>query len=74
MILGDMVQTAHAGPEPQRFSYDYKDELNLLDHILLSPSLRNEHRRVPRAERCEIIDVGDLSDHHALLARLRFVN
>lgn len=73
-IWGDMVQTAHAVPEAQRFTYDYNGELNLLDHVLLSPSLRNEHRRVPRAERCEIIDVGDLSDHHALLARLRFID
>ena len=41
--------------------------------VLISPSVRNEFHSVEPEKRCEIIDVGDLSDHRAIIARLRIV-
>ena len=73
-IWGDFLQTANAVGADERYTYIYKDQKNLLDHILVSPSLRNEFRTVEKGNRCEIIDVGGLSDHRAVLARLRIVH
>ena len=73
-IWGDFLQTANTVEADNRYTYIYNGQKNLLDHILLSPSLRNEFRHVEEGERCEIIDVGELSDHHAILARLRIVH
>ena len=73
-IWGDFLQTANTVEADNRYTYIYNGQRNLLDHILLSPSLRNEFRHVEEGERCEIIDVGELSDHHAILARLRIVH
>ena len=70
-IWGDFLQTANAVEAADRYTYIYKDQKNLLDHILISPSLRDEFRNVEKAKRCEIIDVDELSDHRAILARLR---
>ena len=70
-IWGDFLQTANAVEAVDRYTYIYKDQKNLLDHILISPSLRDEFRNVEKAKRCEIIDVDELSDHRAILARLR---
>ena len=73
-IWGDFLQTANAVEVEDRYTYIYKDQENLLDHILISPSLRNEFRNVEKAKRCEIIDVSELSDHRAILARLRIIH
>ena len=73
-IWGDLLQTANAVEAADRYTYIYKDQKNLLDHILISPSLRDEFRNVEQTKRCEIIDVGELSDHHAILARLRILH
>ena len=73
-IWGDFLQTANTVEADNRYTYIYNGQKNLLDHILLSPSLRNEFRHVEEGKRCEIIDVGELSDHHAILARLRIVH
>lgn len=70
-IWGDFLQTASGVEMDDRYTYIYEDQKNLLDHILISPSLRDEFRSVEKAKRCEIIDVGELSDHRAVLARLR---
>ena len=73
-IWGDFLQTANAVKAEDRYTYTYKGQKNLLDHILISPSLRDEFRNVERGKRCEIIDVSELSDHRAILARLRIVH
>ena len=73
-IWGDLLQTANAVEADNRYTYIYEGEKNLLDHILISPSLRNEFRNVEKAKRCEIIDVSELSDHRAILARLRIIH
>ncbi len=70
-IWGNLIQTANSVEANDRYTYIYEGQKNLLDHILLSPSLRGEFRDVAAEKRCEIIDVGELSDHRALLARLR---
>ncbi len=70
-IWGDFLQTANAVEAADRYTYIYKDQKNLLDHIFISPSLRDEFRNVEKAKRCEIIDVDELSDHRAILVRLR---
>ena len=72
-IWGDFLQTTNAVEANNRYTYIYEGEKNLLDYILISPSLRNEFRNVEEAERCEIIDVSGLSDHRAILARLRII-
>ncbi|MCZ6681286.1 MAG: peptidylprolyl isomerase [Candidatus Poribacteria bacterium] len=72
-IWGDLIQTANAVEANNRYTYIYQDQKNLLDHVLISPSLRNEFRNVKSGERCEIIDVGELSDHRAIIARLRML-
>ena len=73
-IWGDFLQTANAVEVDNRYTYIHENQKNLLDHILISPSLRNEFRNVEKGKRCEIIDVGGLSDHRAILARLRIVH
>ena len=70
-IWGNLIQTANSVEANDRYTYIYEGQKNLLDHILLSPSLRGEFRDVAAEKRCEIIDVGELSDHRAILARLR---
>ena len=72
-IWGDLLQTANAVEPSERYTYVYEGQKNLLDHVLISPSLRNEFRNVEAGKRCEIIDVGELSDHRAIVARLRIV-
>ena len=73
-IWGDFLQTANAVEVDNRYTYIHEGQKNLLDHILISPSLRNEFRNVEKTKRCEIIDVSELSDHRAILARLRIVH
>lgn len=73
-IWGDFLQTANVIKAEDRYTYVHEDQKNLLDHILISPSLRNEFRNVEEGKQCEIIDVGGLSDHCAILARLRIVH
>ncbi len=73
-IWGDFLQTANAVEAAERYTYIYEDQKNLLDHILISPSLHNEFRNVEKGKRCEIIDVNGLSNHRAILARLRIVH
>ena len=73
-IWGDFLQTANAVEVNNRYTYIHEGEKNLLDHILISPSLRDEFRNVEEGKQCEIIDVGGLSDHRAILARLRIVH
>ena len=72
-IWGDFLQTANAVEVEERYTYIHEDQKNLLDHILISPSLRTELRSVEEGKQCEIINVGELSDHRAILARLRIV-
>ena len=73
-IWGDFLQTANAVETDDRYTYTHEGQKNLLDHILISPSLWNEFRNVEEGKQCEIIDVGGLSDHRAILARLRIVH
>ena len=73
-IWGDFLQTANAVEAKERYTYVHEGQKNLLDHILISPSLRNEFRNVEEGKRCEIIDVSGLSDHRAILARLRIIH
>ena len=73
-IWGDFLQTANTVEADNRYTYIHEGQKNLLDHILISPSLRDEFRNVEEGKQCEIIDVGGLSDHHAILARLRIVH
>ena len=73
-IWGDFLQTANAVEADERYTYIHEDQKNLLDHILISPSLRNEFHNVEEGKRCEIIDVAGLSDHRVILARLRIVH
>ena len=73
-IWGNFLQTANAVEADERYTYIHEDEKNLLDHILISPSLRNEFRNVEERERCEIIGVSGLSDHRAILTRLRIIH
>lgn len=76
---GQLLQTADAIPDGElKHTYEFtkdngKVEYQLLDHILLSPSLKDEFSGydVKGKEQCEIVDVGGLSDHHAIIARLR---
>ena len=72
-IWGDLLQTANVVEANERYTYVYEGQKNLLDHILISPSLWNEFRNVEEGKRCEIIDVGKLSDRRAIIARLRIV-
>ncbi len=73
-IWGDFLQTANVVEVEDRYTYIHEGQKNLLDHILISPSLRNEFRNVEKTKRCEIIDVSELSDHRAILARLRIIH
>ena len=73
-IWGDFFQTANAVEAEERYTYIHENQKNLLDHILISPSLRDEFRNVEEGKRCEIIDVSGLSDHRAILARLRIIH
>jgi len=73
-IWGSFIQTANAVEAEERYTYIHEGQKNLLDHILISPSLRGEFRNVEAGKQCEIIDVGGLSDHRAILARLRIVH
>ena len=73
-IWGDFIQTANAVEAADRYTYIHEGQKNLLDHILISPSLRDEFRNIEEGKQCEIIDVGELSDHHAILARLRIIH
>ena len=70
-IWGSLIQTANEVHADERFTYVYNGEENLLDHILLSPSLYQDFRRMRDDPRSEIIDLGDLSDHHGVAARIR---
>jgi cyclophilin family peptidyl-prolyl cis-trans isomerase/endonuclease/exonuclease/phosphatase family metal-dependent hydrolase len=72
-IWGKMIQTANSVEPSQRFTHIHEGQKNLLDHILISPSLRDEFLAVPEIERCEIIDAANISDHRAVLTRLRIV-
>ena len=73
-IWGNFLQTANAVEADERYTYLHEDQKNLLDHILISPSLQDEFHNVEAGERCEIIDVGGLSDRRAILVRLRIVH
>ena len=73
-IWENLLQTANAVEAADPYTYIYKGQKNLIDHILISPSLQDEFRNVEQSKRCEIIDVGELSDHHAILARLRILH
>ena len=73
-IWEDFIQTANAVEAADRYTYIHEGQKNLLDHILISPSLRDEFHSVEETKRCEIIDVGELSDHHAILARLQIIH
>ena len=73
-IWDNLLQTANAAEADNRYTYIYEGHKNLLDHILISPSLRDEFRNVEEGKQCEIIDVSGLSDHRAILARLRIVH
>ena len=73
-IWDDFLQTANVVEADNRYTYIHEGQKNLLDHILISPSLLNEFRNVEEEKQCEIIDVGGLSDHRAILARLRIVH
>lgn len=73
-IWGDFLQTANAVQADDRYTYLHEGQKNLLDHILISPSLRDEFHSVEEGKQCEIIDVSGLSDHRAILARLRIVH
>ena len=72
-IWGDFLQVANAVEAANRYTYIHEGQKNLLDHILISPSLRDEFRSVGERRQCEIIDVNGLSDHRAILARLRII-
>lgn len=68
---GKLVQTADVIPDGElQHTYEHDDDELLFDHILLSPSLDDEFQNV-KEKRCEIIDVGALSDHDAIIVRLR---
>jgi endonuclease/exonuclease/phosphatase family metal-dependent hydrolase len=70
-VWGNFLQTANELPEEGRFTFVHQGQKNLLDHVLLSPSLYKEFRGISPERRCEIVDLGSLSDHHAVLARLK---
>lgn len=69
----NMIQTAESVDLTNRFTYIYKSEKHLLDHILISPSFQDEFLRVDKERRCQIFDV-DLSDHRAMMVQLRFAD
>ena len=69
-IWGDLIQVAKDVPMSDRWTYTYRGEKSLLDHILLSPSLYPEFQRIPKDQRCEILDLG-FSDHRGVLARVK---
>lgn len=70
-IWGNFIQTANEVPSAERFTYTYQGQQNLLDHILLSPSLYQDFRGISQADRCGIVDLENLSDHAGVVARLR---
>lgn len=69
----NMIQTAESVDLANRFTYVYQNEKNLLDHILIIPSFQDEFLRIDKERRCQIFDV-DLSNHRAMMVRLRFAN
>ena len=69
-IWGNLLNAGFEIPSPYRFTYVYNGQEQLIDHILLSPSLRKEFRAIS-VGRARTIDLGDLSDHDAVLARLK---
>lgn len=70
-IWQDLIQTANEIPVKDRYTYVYQGQKNLFDHILLSPSLYKYFRQVSQEERCRIIGSEGISDHRAVLARVR---
>ncbi len=70
-IWGDFIQVANEVPADDRFTFIFNGTENLLDHILLSPSLYQEFRAVPLGQRAQIVDLGSWSDHRGVLARIR---
>ena len=52
-IWGPMFQTANEVPEDERSTFVFQGEENLLDHILISPSLRRDFKRVAAGQRCQ---------------------
>ena len=73
-IWGNFLQTANTVEAGNRYTHIHEGQKNLLDHILISSSLRDEFRNVEEGKQCEIIDVSGLSDHRAIQARLRIVH
>lgn len=70
-IWQDLIQTANEVPVEDRYTYVYQGEKNLLDHILLSPSLYKYFRQVSGDKRCKIIGLEGISDHRGVVARVR---
>lgn len=70
-IWQDLIQTANEVPAEERYTYVHEGEKNLLDHILLSPSLYKYFRQVSQEKRCKIIGLDGISGHRAVLARVR---
>ena len=68
-IWSDMFPATAFVPEEERYTYIYQGQKNLLDHILVSASLRYE---LNRKKTCKMIDLGDITDHRGVFTILKF--
>ena len=64
------IQTGRtSGPDPS-FSFIFQGNKQLIDHILLSPSLQTAFSAVPVGQRHVSIDLGPISDHFAVSTKI----
>jgi predicted extracellular nuclease len=66
----DFIQTAITTGTDAAYSYIFNDEKQLIDHILLSPSLEDEFGAMDLGSRHKTIDLGPISDHRAVMVNI----
>ena len=64
----DYIQTAITTGQNPAYSYVYNDEQQLIDHIILSPSLTSAFESINPESRHWSINLGPISDHRAVMA------
>jgi hypothetical protein len=67
----DYIQTAITTGSNPAYSYIYDNRRQLLDHILLSPTLQSAFNASGLNERYKTIDLGPISDHRAVMVNFK---
>jgi endonuclease/exonuclease/phosphatase family metal-dependent hydrolase len=66
----DFIQTARVGGSNPSFSFIFNNNPELIDHILLSPSLESAFQAIPSNQRHKNVDIGPVSDHFPVIVKI----